>query len=205
MERTDKVKIALGILLVALAVRLLLGFFPIPLDFAPYDNRSETGQLQTVSFTAIRLCMTVKQENTGAMYYYLLRTEDEQDGLLASSTLYFDETFSEPVVFTGITVVLPDPDAVAPDAEAAFYAKFTFAEDFLKEHEGEAAEAYRTVQGLTALDATFQDKTKENPACFWVSLAAAAAFCWMLALLLREYLNGRRKKAPAKESSSADI
>lgn len=199
MERTDKVKIALGVLLVLIAVRLVLGFFPTPLDFAPYAPDAQSGQLLTVDVTEIKLCLTYVQEGEKPRYFYRFRTENGGEGLFTDTALYYDEAFPEVLTFTGRAYHLPDPDTVSPAYQETFYSQFTFAEEELAKYAGDKPAAYRAFSASAAMDLSFRDRTEPHPAAFWVSLATMAAFCVMLSLLLKEYFGGRRKR-PKEET-----
>lgn len=191
MERTDKIKIVLGVLLVLIAVRLALGFFPTPLDFEPYATDAPTGQLQTVEAVEISLSLTYAREGEAPRYFYRIRTPDGSEGLLSDTTLYIDEVFTETVTFTGITSALPERDALP--------ATFALTQTVLTEYGGDAEQALAALHAMTALDLTFRDRSTPHPAAFWVSLAATVTFCVMLAMLLREYFGGKRKQPKDEE------
>lgn len=199
MERTDKVKIVLVVLLVLIAVRLVLNFFALPLDFQPYAPDARAGELQTVDAAEVKLCLTYVQEGEAPRYFYRFRTESGEEGLLTSTVYYRDEVFPEIVTFTGRAYILPDPDTIPAAQQEIFYAQFTLSEDELVLHGGDKIASYRALCPVSALDITFTDRTTPHPAAFWVSLAATVTFCVMLAMLLREYHSGRRKGAKDEE------
>lgn len=192
-DRTTKIKIALGILLFLLAVRWVLGFFPEPLDFAPYTGEGESGELQTVTFTEIRHIMTLKPEGGKAINYYLVKTADGKDGLISTAKLYYDEVLEEGVTVTGMLSELISPNEVTAENEDFFYSQITVTDSFLKEH-GSKPAAYRSVCDLPVLNRDFEETTTDNFAALWVSFAAFGVFCWMLAMLLKEYSSGKKAK-----------
>ncbi len=199
MERTGKAKIALGILIAALAVRCILHYlFPIPLEFAPYDGKSESGLLQTLNATDIRFVFAYASEGQEPTYFYRVHTQDGNEGVLLSRVKYRNETFETPVRFTGRTLRLPDPPE---ENKEAFYGPLLAEPGYQQEYGLDKEGVYRETARLTALDLSFTDTERENPACFWFSLLAAIAFIWMLALLLSEYFGRRRgTKGPDKKS-----
>ena len=199
MERTDKVKIVLGVLLVLIFARLILGFFPEPLEFEPYATDAPAGKLQTVDAIEVQLCLTYVPEGSKPRYYYRFRTAEGEEGLFTDTVLYYDEVFPESATFTGITVALPDPDTIPTAQQEIFYAQLTLTEAELAKSGGDKAAAYRALSTVTALDLTFRDRTTPHPAAFWVGVAAMAAFCVMLAMLLKEYFGGRRRRAKDEE------
>lgn len=203
MERTNKVKIALGILLVLLAIRCVLGFFPKPLEFAPYTGEGVDGDLQTVSFTEIRYAMTIKPEGGKMTHYYLVQTTEGSKGLVSSATKYIDEVFESPVTFTGMLASLPNPDEISADHQEFFYSQITPSDSFLKEY-GSKTEVYRALCDLPVLNRDFEETETDHPAAFWVSILAFAAFCWMLAMLLKEYSAGRKSKKQKEEAEKEE-
>lgn len=199
MERTTKIKIALAVLLVLLLVRWILGFFPVPLEFASYTGEGDAGLLQTVTFDDILLVMTTVPEDGKATHYYLVHYDGGKVGLVCSATKYIDEVFQEPVTFTGMTVDLPDADSVTAENKEYFYSQITFADTYLSQYSGDEDAAYRSLCGITALNRDF--KAKENPgiAATIVSFLAFGVFCVMMAMLLKEYAGGKRAKARSEE------
>lgn len=193
MERTGKVKIALAVTVTALLIRCILHYlFPIPLEFASYDGAGESGQLQTLTATDIRYLFAYAAEGQKARYFYRVHTQDGAEGILLSDVKYYNETFEEPVRFTGCTLRLPEPPEAGSADKRRFLEALTAEPGYQQECGLDAEGIYRETMRLTALDLSFTDTTEENPASFWFSLIAAGAFIWMLALLLSEYF-GRRK------------
>lgn len=213
MERTDKVKIWLSVLLVLIAARLVLGFFPTPLEFAPYAPEAEAGELQAVDAVDATLCMTFAPSGQMPRYFYRFRTENGEEGLLTHAATkkntgpvigddYLEVVDPESGIynFAGRTYRLRDPDQIPLDEQESFYAQLTFPEDELIKYGGDKAAAYRAIYATTALDLyTDSQRTNPHPAVFWVSLATMAAFCVMLAMLLKEYFGGRRKHPKGEE------
>ena len=195
MERTDKAKIVLVILLVLLLARLILGFFPVPLEFSPYTGAGEASALQETDVKEIRYCFGAERLKNVPLYFHRIVTADGADGVLISTTKYRTETLEEPVHVTGITTRMPkDPEEERTKQQN--WSKLVFEKEYLLECGSEAA-AYEPFGNALALDLTFSDTTEDNPACLWVSIAAFAAFCCLLALLLAEYVSrkdaGKRK------------
>ncbi len=202
MERTEKVKIALAILLAALAVRCILHYlFPIPLEFAPYNGTSESGLLQTLNATDIRFVFAHMSEGQKPTYFYRVHTQDGSEGVLLSRVKYKAETFETPVTFTGRTLRLPEPPE---ESKQTFYESLLVEPGYQQEHGLDKEGVYRETARLTALDLSFTDTEKENPASFWFSLLAAGAFIWMLALLLTEYF-GRRRGTKETDKKSGKV
>lgn len=214
MERTTKIKITLGILLVLLFARWILGFFPEPLDFAPYTGEGDAGQLQSVTFSEIKHVMTVVPEDGKTTYYYFVTYDHGKTGLVCSATKYIDEVFGTEVIvdesndtskevvktvtFTGMTVDLPGADTVKEENKEYFYSQITFADAYLAEFGGDEEAAYRSICDITALNRDFEAKENPNLAATIVSFLAFGAFCVMMAMLLKEYAGGKRDKK-AKE------
>lgn len=208
MERTDKVKIALGVLLVLIALRLVLGFFSTPLEFAPYAPDAKEGELQTVDAVDAVLCMTYAPAGQMPRYFYRLYTEGGEAGLITRASTkkhagpYIDDDYLDVIDpegglynFAGRTYRLQDPEEMSPEEQEAFYAQLTFPEAELVKYGGDKAAAYRALCGTTALELyTGDQRTNPHPAVFWVSLATMAAFCVMLSMLLKEYFGGKRKR-----------
>lgn len=208
MERTDKVKIALAVLIAALLARVILGFFPTPLAFAPYTASGEGGVLEETTVTDLRLCFSAVSVDGTVGYYYLIHTEDGVSGFLKSSEKYISEsleplppegTEKDPAKHyyyhaTGISVILPNSSSGTVTEQASFWEIITFENDYLTEHNGDVVSAFAPFCSAVALDMSYTDTTENNPACFWVSLVCLAAFIWMLVLLLAEYFSGRRMK-----------
>lgn len=194
MERTDKAKIALAVLIILIIVRIILQFFPTPLDFAPYTANGNGGELQTVTAIEIRLILTETESANGkAQYYYQIRKPDtpegQWDGIISDSILYMDEVFENPVVFTGRTFSIMNPQDIAPEQAEYFYESFRVSDALLAE-QGNKIDAYASVCDTLVLDISFRDRTTDNIACKWVSVAALIVFVCMLALLLKEYVAG---------------
>ena len=213
MERTDKVKIWLGVLLVLIAVRLVLGFFPTPLEFAPYAPDAEAGELQTVDAVDAVLCMTFAPSGQMPRYFYRFRTESGEEGLLTHATskknagpLIGDDYLEivDPDVslynFAGRTYRLRNPDQIPLEEQETFYEQLTFPEEELAKYGGDKAAAYRALSATAALELYTDDqRTEPHPAVFWVSIATMASFCVMLSMLLKEYFGGRRKRPKGEE------
>ena len=209
MERTDKVKIWLGVLLVLIVVRLVLGFFPTPLEFTPYTPDAETGELQTADAPDAVLCMTFTSPGQMPRYFYRFYTESGEEGLLTrtaskqnSSDLIGDDQLEvvdpdAPIYnFAGRIYRLRDPDTIPQGEQESFYAQLSFPEEELVKYGGDKAAAYRALSATAALELFTDDqRTDPHPAAFWLSLASMAAFCVMLAMLLKEYFGGKRKRA----------
>lgn len=191
LERTDKVKIVLGVLLVLIAARLVLNFFPEPLEFAPYATDAPAGELQTMDVVEITFSLGYAPEGEAPRYFYRVRMSDGSEGLLTDTTRYIDEVFPETVTFTGRTYVLPELQNTA--------ANLALSEAELTRYGGNAEEALNALHAMTALDISFRDRTTPHPAAFWVSVATTATFCVMLAMLLKEYFGGKRKRPKGEE------
>lgn len=211
MERTDKIKIALGVLLVLIAARLVLGFFSTPLEFAPYAPDAEAGELQTADAegATVTLCMTFAPAGQMPRYFYRFYTESGEEGLLTHASSkknpgnkigddYLEVVDPEAGIynFAGRTYRLRNPDEIPLDEQESFYGQLTFPEEELLKYGGDKAAAYRALCDTAALELFDDDqRTDPHPAVFWVSLATMAAFCVMLAMLLKEYFGGKRKRA----------
>ena len=209
MERTDKIKIALGVLLVLIAVRLVLGFFPTPLEFLPYAPDAEAGELQTVDAVDAVLCMTFTPTGQMPRYFYRFYTESGEEGLLTRVSSkrntgpligdnYLEVVDPEGGIynFAGRTYRLRDPKDIPLEEQESFYAQLTFPEEELVKYGGDKTAAYRALCDTAALELFTDDQRADpHPAVFWASLATMAAFCVMLAMLLKEYFGGRRRRA----------
>ena len=183
MDRTLKVKIALGVTLVFLAARLILGLFPVPLEFAPYSTEGKAATLQKVSFVEIQLVFSLVTDDNIPVYYYKVVQTDGSEGAVCSKVLYNNETFEEPVTFTGmITRVAPTEDLYDPAIVVI--------------PEGGDPEAYKKMEGVSVLNRDYTQTTTDHPACFWVAAGGFISFCVMLAMLLKEYAGGKRKALP---------
>lgn len=216
MERTDKVKISLGVLLALIAVRLVLGFFPTPLEFAPYAADAEAGELQTVDAVEATLCMTYAPAGQLPRYFYRFYTESGEEGLLTRASAkkhtgpLIDDTYLEVVDpengiynFAGRIYRLRPPEEIPAEEQESFYAQLTFPEEELVKYAGDKTAAYRALCGTAALELYPDDQRADpHPAVFWVSLATMAAFCVMLAMLLKEYFGGRRKREKGEEETA---
>lgn len=214
MERTTKIKISLGVLLLLLFARWILGFFPEPLEFAPYTGEGEAGKLQTVTFSEIKHVMTVAPEDGNPTYYYWVFRNKEALGLVCSTTKYLDGDFGSEIViheptntpttvtktvtFTGMTVDLPAADTVKEENKEYFYSQITFADTYLSEFGGDEEAAYRSICDITVLNRDFEAKENPNLAATIVAFLAFIVFCVMIAMLLKEYAGGKRDKK-AKE------
>lgn len=192
MDRTDKAKIALVVLLISLAAWLILSFFPTPLEFSPYTGNGGEGELQMVTATEIRLAFSLATDSDVIWYFYQIRTPDsaeEWNGLLTSYQKFYDEVYENEVTFTGRTVPLIAESELLPERQQEFYQNLQVSEPLLEEYDDKVS-AYQALCHMTALDLTMTDRTEPNPASFWVALAAAVAFCCMTGFLLREYTAG---------------
>ncbi|MCH5183207.1 MAG: hypothetical protein J1E00_03445 [Oscillospiraceae bacterium] len=217
MERTDKVKISLAVLLVLIAVRLVLGFFPTPVEFSPYAPDAAEGELQTADAKDAILCMTFAPAGQMPRYFYRFRTESGVEGLLtraadkknSGSYINGDQLeIADPEEgiynFAGRIYRLRDPEEIPLEEQADFYAQITFSDEELAKYSGDKAAAYRALTATAALDLFTDDlRTDPNPASFWVSAATMAAFCVMLAMLLKEYFGGKRKRPKGEEEELA--
>ena len=215
MERTTKIKIALGVLLVLLLARWILGFFPVPLEFAPYTGKGEAGLLQTVTFTEIKHVMTVVPEDGKTTYYYFVTYNRDEIGLVCSTTKYIDEVFGTEVIvpettgipvtvdktvtFTGMLVDLPDTDTVTAENKEYFYSQITFTDAYLAEYGGDEEAAYRSICKQMVLNRDFEAQETPNLAATIVAVLAFFAFCVMMAMLLKEYAGGKRERKSRSE------
>lgn len=181
MDRTLKVKIALGVTLVFLAVRMVLGLFPVPLEFAPYSPDGQVATLQKVTFTEITHAFSLIDIKENLVHYYWVTLEDGSQGAVCSRVLYKNESFEKPVTFTGIINVL-DAEEDLTDSELLVFP------------EGGSVSDYTEMRDMAVLNRDFTDTTTDNPACFWVAAGGFISFCVMLALLLKEYAGGRQRK-----------
>ena len=194
MEKTDKAKIGLAVLLVLLAVRFVLGFFPTPLEFENYTPESEPTVLAKTTITGLRYCFAAERIKKMPLYFYLVTLEDGTEGYMISENKYLsEEVLEEPVELTGKTMRMPK-DLETERTELQNWADVYFADSFFKEHNGSEDACYAVFGSKIALDTTFTETTKDNPACFWVNLAAFAAFCYLLAMLLAEYAGRKASK-----------
>ncbi|MBQ8911144.1 MAG: hypothetical protein IJY89_01075 [Clostridia bacterium] len=187
MDRTLKVKIALGVTLVFLAVRMVLGFFPVPLEFAPYSPTGEKTAMQKVTFTEITHAFSMIDMKENLVHYYWVTEEDGSRGAVCSRVKYYNEVFEKPVTFTGIINFLDPLDDPAGSG-------------LLIVPEGGRAEDYAEMQKIAILNRDFTETTTDHPACIWVAGGAFLSFCVMLALLLKDYAGGKRKPLPEKEA-----
>lgn len=188
MDRTLKVKIALGVTLVFLAVRMVLGFFPVPLEFAPYSTTGEKTALQTVTFTEITHAFSVIDLQENLVHYYWITEEDGSQGAVCSRVLYNNESFEKPVTFTGVINFL-DPLENPADSGLLIFP------------DGKGPEDYTEMQKIAILNRDFTDTTTDHPACFWVAGCGFISFCVMLAMLLKEYAGGKRRRAAEEKDA----
>ncbi len=189
MDRTCKVKIALGVTVALLALRVILGFFPADIEFAPFDDGAPVGELQSLEAVGITYCMTYAPTGYKPLNFYRVQLADGGEALLVDTTAYYDESFAEPVLFTGTTArpLGGEPEQLLPYC--------TFAESELSRFDGDAQTVLRGLSGVTVLDLTFRDRTRPTVASFVVSALAMVSFCVFLAMLLKEYFGGKRRKA----------
>lgn len=186
MDRTLKVKIALGVTLVFLAARMVLGFFPVPLEFAPYSTTGEKTALQRISFSEITHAFSVLDVQGDPVHYYWVEQTDGTVGAVCSRVKYIDERFEEPVTFTGIINFLEPMEDPANSSAIVV-------------PEGGKIGDYAEMEKIAILNRDFTDTTTDHPACIWVAGCAFLSFCVMLAMLLRDYAGGKRKPLPDKE------
>ncbi|MBQ3935037.1 MAG: hypothetical protein II715_04395 [Clostridia bacterium] len=219
MDRSTWTKIAFGLLIAAIVARLVLGFFPVPLPTEPYSPDGEPGVLQETTITEIKRCFFAVSPGSSGDYFYLVKTSDGKEGFVKSSGNFEDQVLVQPpendsdrldgisywVRLTGMSVKLPDSAAGTSEEQSRFWEKITFIPSYLETFGGNVHEAYAAFSGKTALDINYKDVTKENPACFWVSIVCAVFFVWLVALLLAEYFSGsrrnRRKKGEPPEKA----
>ena len=188
MDRTLKVKIALGVTLVFLAVRMVLGFFPVPLEFAPYSTTGEKTALQTVTFTEITHAFSVIDLQENLVHYYWITEKDGSRGAVCSRVKYLDESFESDVTFTGVINFLDPMEDPAGSG-------------LLIVPEGGRAEDYTEMQKIAILNRDFTDTTTDHPACFWVAGCGFSSFCVMLAMLLKDYAGGKRRRAAEEQGA----
>lgn len=193
MEKTDKAKIGFAVLLVLLAVRLVLGFFPTDLETVPYSTDSEPRILTEANVKEIRFCFGAERLKKPPLYFYRITTDDGKAGFLISEEKYKSEVLDEPFAVKGNTMRMPE-SLEQERTELQNWADVIFEDGYFKEHNGSEDAAYAPFASVIALDLTNVTTTKDNPACLWVNLAAFAAFCYMLTMLLAEYASRKEKK-----------
>ncbi|MBQ9794251.1 MAG: hypothetical protein IJW34_04840 [Clostridia bacterium] len=181
MDRTLKVKIALGVTLVFLAVRMVLGLFPVPLEFAPYSPDGQVATLQKVTFTEITHAFSMLDMKENLIHYYWVTEEDGSKAAVCSRVLYKNERFEKPVTFTGVVNTLDPLENPA-------------ASGLLILPEGGNAGDYTEMQKMAVLNRDYTETTTDHPACIWVAAGGFLSFCVMLALLLKEYAGGKQRK-----------
>ncbi|MBR4054845.1 MAG: hypothetical protein IKK06_08620 [Clostridia bacterium] len=181
MDRTLKVKIALGVTLVFLAVRMVLGLFPVPLEFAPYSPDGQVATLQKVTFTEITHAFSMLDMKENLIHYYWVTEEDGSKAAVCSRVLYKNERFEKPVTFTGVVNTLDPLEDPA-------------ASGLLILPEGGNAGDYTEMQKMAVLNRDYTETTTDHPACIWVAAGGFLSFCVMLALLLKEYAGGKQRK-----------
>ena len=193
MEKTDKAKIGLAVLLVLLLVRFVLWFFPVPLETVPYSTASEPRVLAEASIKEVRFCFGAERLKKPPLYFYRITLENGEAGFLISEEKYVSEVLDEPVVMTGNTMRMPE-SLEQERTELQNWADVIFEDNYFKEHNGSEDAAYAPFASAIALDLTNVKTTEDNPACLWVNLAAFLAFCYMLTMLLSEYASHKESK-----------
>ncbi len=192
MERTRKVKIALGITLCLLVSAFLLRFFPVQEELAAYAPDAAVGDALCFDAVEIEYCMTYSPANERPLNFYFLRAADGTEALLADTQAYIDETFPEPVRFTGY--------ASLPLGGAAeqLLPRCSFAESALARF-GDAQDVLREVSQTVAMRLNKHAGEHASVAFVCVSAAAMLSFCVFLAMLLKEYFGGKRRKPKGDE------
>ena len=193
MEKTDKAKIGLAALLVCLLVRFILGFFAIPLEFSPYSKDGAPMLREEAEIREIRYCFGAERLKKPALYFYQIVLENGETGFLIADQKYLTEVLEEPVTVKGMTMRMPK-SLEQERVELQNWANVVFDTDYFKAYNGSEDAAYAPFSSVIALDTTYTETTRDNPACFWVNLAAFAAFCYMLSMLLAEYASKRESK-----------
>ncbi len=192
MERTQKVKIALGATLCLLAAAFLLQFFPVREELSPFAPDAPVGEARYFDAVEIAYFMTYCPANGRPLNFYLLRSADGTEALLSDTQTYNDETFSEPVRFTGY--------ASLPLGGAAerLIPQCIFSEAALARY-GDAQVVLQTVSQSAVL--RLNKRAGEHPSVAFVCVSAAAmlSFCVFLAMLLKEYFGGKRRKVKNDE------
>ena len=194
MERTIKIKITLGVTLFFLAVRVAIGFFPVPLEFEPYTGERGKSNLQEAYIVEISHYMSLITDTGDALHYYEIKTKDGKTGMLSSAYLWENKTYAEPVHITGMQNVMVQIDRLDDSYVNTFFEGVQVSEPFLSAHEGDERKAYAAVEKMTVLNRDYTETEENHPAAFWVAVCAFASFCVMVAMLLKEYAGGRRKK-----------
>lgn len=192
MERTTKIKIALGVMLFFLAVRLVIGFFPVPLEFAPYTGEPGKSSLQEVYITRIRHYMSVSNDMGDTVHYYEVKTADGKTGLISSQRLWENKSYEEPVRITGVQNALTQVEQLDDSYVKTFFEQVEISEPFLSEYGDDEQKAYAAVQKTTVLNRDYTETEKDHPAAIWVAVCAFASFCVMVSMLLKEYAGNRR-------------
>lgn len=201
MERTKKIKIALGVTLFFLAVRFVLGFFPVPMEFVPYTGEPQKASLQEVYIVEIRHYMTTVDTMGDTMHYYEIKTPEGKVGLICSAYLWENKTYKEPVHITGIQNGLTQIEQLDPSYIDTFFEGVKVSEPFLGEHDGDEQKAYAAVEKMAVLNRDYTETEEAHPAAIWIAACAFAAFCVTVAMLLKEYAGGRKKKESEAEES----
>ena len=195
MERTKKIKIALGVTLFFLAVRFVLGFFPVPMEFVPYTGEPQKASLQEVYIVEIRHYMTTVDTMGDTMHYYEIKTPEGKVGLASSRTQYSNKTYEEPYRYIGQQCALMHIEQFDATYVDVFFETVKVEEPFLSTYGGDKQKAYAAVENLVVLNEIKDLKLEEaHPAAIWVAGCAFVSFCVMVAMLLKEYAGGRRKK-----------
>ena len=193
MEKTDKAKIGLAVLLVLLAVRFVLGFFPTPLETVPYSVSLEPRVLAETGIVEIRFCFGAERLKKAPLYFYTITSEDGSQGFLVSEEKYPSEVLKEPVTVKGNTMRMPE-SLEQERTELQNWADVIFEDGYFKEYNGSEDAAYAPFASKIVLDLSNVKTTEDNPACLWVNLAAFLAFCYMLTMLLSEYASRKESK-----------
>ena len=201
MDRTKKIKIALGVTLFFLAVRVVIGFFPVPLEFIPYTGEPQKASLQEMYIVEIRHYMTTEDPMGDTVHYYEVKTSQGKTGLLSSVYLWENKTYKEPVHITGLQNALTQISQLDPSYVETFFEGVKVSEPFLSEHDGDEKKAYAAVEKMTVLNRDYTQTKEDHPAAIWVAGCAFAAFCVTVAFLLKEYTGGRQKKTSDTEEA----
>ena len=194
MDRTKKIKIALGVTLFFLAVRFVFGFFPVPMEFVPYTGEPQKASLQEVYIVEIRHYMTTEDTMGDTMHYYEIKTPEGKVGLICSAYLWENKTYAEPVHITGTQNGLTQVEQLDPSYVETFFEGVKISEPFLSQHGDDEKKAYAAVEKMTVLNRDYTETEEAHPAAIWVAGCAFVSFCVMVAMLLKEYAGGRRKK-----------
>ncbi len=198
MDRTKKIKIALGVTLFFLAVRVVIGFFPVPLEFAPYTGEPGKSSLQEVYITEIRHYMTVDNDMGDTVHYYQVKTAEDKTGMISSEFLWENKSYEEPVYITGVQNAMTQVEQLDDSYVGAFFEQVTVSEPFLSDYGGDEQKAYAAVEKMTVLNRDYTETEKDHPLAIWIAGCAFVSFCVMVAMLLKEYAGNRRNAKKEK-------